>query len=31
MQHVFPIYAGLLPESDAATTMIGAWIRQRTA
>src|SRR5215204_7181836 len=30
MQHIFPIYCGAIPESDAAVAMIGAWIRSRT-
>jgi epsilon-lactone hydrolase len=30
MQHIFPIYCGMIPEADAAVTMIGAWIRDRT-
>jgi monoterpene epsilon-lactone hydrolase len=30
MQHIFPIYCGVMPEADAAVTMIGAWIRGRT-
>ena len=29
MQHVFPIYAGYLPEADAAIALIGSWIRAR--
>src|SRR5262249_26118514 len=29
MQHIFPIYVGTLPESDAAVVTIGAWLRQR--
>jgi acetyl esterase/lipase len=29
MQHVFPLYAGLLPETDAAIATIGAWVRAR--
>ena len=29
MQHVFPIYAGFLPEADAAIALIGSWIRAR--
>ena len=29
MQHVFPIYAGFLPEADAAIAAIGSWIRWR--
>jgi acetyl esterase/lipase len=29
MQHVFPLYAGFLPEADAAIAMIGGWIRAR--
>jgi epsilon-lactone hydrolase len=27
MQHIFPIYAGFLPEADAAIAEIGGWIR----
>jgi epsilon-lactone hydrolase len=30
MQHIFPIYCGMIPEADAAVTMIGAWIRDCT-
>jgi monoterpene epsilon-lactone hydrolase len=30
MQHIFPIYCGVMPEADAAVTMIGAWMRART-
>jgi monoterpene epsilon-lactone hydrolase len=29
MQHIFPIYCGMIPEADAAVAMIGAWIRSR--
>jgi monoterpene epsilon-lactone hydrolase len=29
MQHVFPLYAGFLPEADAAIAMIGGWIDVR--
>jgi monoterpene epsilon-lactone hydrolase len=29
MQHVFPLYAGFLPEADAAVAMIGSWIDAR--
>ena len=29
MQHVFPIYCGMIPEADAAVAMIGAWIHSR--
>jgi monoterpene epsilon-lactone hydrolase len=29
MQHVFPLYAGFLPEADAAIAMIGGWIEAR--
>jgi acetyl esterase/lipase len=29
MQHVFPIYAGFLPEADAAIAAIGSWVRSR--
>jgi len=31
MQHVFPIYCGVIPEADAAVAMIGEWIRSRTS
>jgi epsilon-lactone hydrolase len=31
MQHIFLIYCGVIPESDAAVAMIGAWIRSRTS
>ena len=31
MQHVFPIYCGVMPEADAAVVMIGEWIRLRTS
>jgi monoterpene epsilon-lactone hydrolase len=31
MQHIFPIYCGVMPEADAAVAMIGAWIRSRTS
>jgi epsilon-lactone hydrolase len=31
MQHVFPIYCGVMPEADAAVKMIGEWIRIRTS
>ena len=31
MQHIFPIYCGMIPEADAAVAMIGAWIRSRTS
>jgi monoterpene epsilon-lactone hydrolase len=29
MQHVFPIYAGFLPEADAAIALMGSWIQAR--
>ena len=29
MQHVFPLYAGFLPEADAAIDVIGGWIDAR--
>jgi epsilon-lactone hydrolase len=29
MQHIFPIYCGVIPEADAAVAMIGAWMRAR--
>lgn len=31
MQHIFPIYCGVIPESNAAAAMIGAWVRSRTS
>ena len=31
MQHIFPIYCGVIPEADAAVAMIGAWIRSRAS
>jgi epsilon-lactone hydrolase len=31
MQHIFPIYCGVIPESDAAVAMIGAWVRSLTS
>jgi monoterpene epsilon-lactone hydrolase len=30
MQHVFPIWAGVFPEADAAIVLIGNWVRART-
>jgi epsilon-lactone hydrolase len=30
MQHVWPMWAGALPEADSAIAMIAAWIRART-
>ena len=30
MQHIFPIYCGVIPEAGAAVAIIGAWIRDRT-
>ena len=30
MQHIFPIYCGVMPEADAVVAMIGAWMRART-
>jgi epsilon-lactone hydrolase len=27
MQHIFPIYCGMIPEADAAVAMVGGWIR----
>lgn len=30
MQHVFPIWKGVLPEADAAISLIGEWISART-
>lgn len=30
MQHVFPIWAGVFPEADAAIALIGNWVRART-
>ena len=29
MQHVFPIWAGVFPEADAAIRLIGGWVRER--
>ncbi len=29
MQHVFPIWAGVFPEADAAIATIGHWVRRR--
>jgi epsilon-lactone hydrolase len=31
MQHIFPIYCGVMPEADAAVAMIGRFIRSRTS
>ena len=31
MQRIFPIYCGVITESDTAVAMIGAWIRFRTS
>ena len=31
MQHIFPIYCGVIPEADAAVAMMGMWIRARMA
>src|SRR5215210_4686172 len=31
MQHIFPIYCGMIPEADAAVSMVGGWIRSRTS
>lgn len=31
MQHIFPIYCGMIPEADAAVAMIGTWIRSRAS
>jgi acetyl esterase/lipase len=31
MQHVWPTWAGAMPEADAAIELIGNWIRARTA
>jgi monoterpene epsilon-lactone hydrolase len=31
MQHVFPLFAGRMPEADAAIAKMGEWIRQCTA
>lgn len=30
MQHIFPIYAGRIPEADAAVRTIGQWVRTTT-
>ena len=29
MQHIYPVYAGFMPEADAAITEIGGFIRTR--
>jgi epsilon-lactone hydrolase len=31
MQHIFPIYCGVMPEADSAVAMVGEWIRSRTS
>lgn len=31
MQHVFPVYAGYLPEADHAISLIGQWVRERVS
>jgi hypothetical protein len=31
MQHICPIYCGVILESDAAVAMIGVWIRSCTS
>jgi len=31
MQHIFPIYRGVIPEAGAAVAMIGEWIRSYTS
>jgi epsilon-lactone hydrolase len=31
MQHIFPIYCGMIPEADAAVAVIGTFIRSRTS
>ena len=31
MQHVFPIYCGVIPEAAAAVAMIGTFIRSHTS
>jgi hypothetical protein len=31
MQHIFPIYCGVIPEADWAVAMVGEWIRSRTS
>jgi epsilon-lactone hydrolase len=31
MQHIFPIYCGMIPEADSAVAMVGEWIRSRTS
>jgi monoterpene epsilon-lactone hydrolase len=31
MQHIFPIYCGVIPEANAAVAMIGTFIRSRTS
>ena len=29
MQHIYPVYAGFIPEADAAIDEIGAFVRAR--
>jgi acetyl esterase/lipase len=29
MQHIYPVYAGFMPEADAAVDEIGAFVRSR--
>jgi monoterpene epsilon-lactone hydrolase len=31
MQHVWPTWAGALPEADAAIKLVGDWVRARTS
>ena len=31
MQHIFPIYCGVIPEAEATVVMIGTFIRSRTS
>jgi hypothetical protein len=31
MQHIFPIYCGVIPKADAAVAMIGEWVRSHTS
>ena len=29
MQHIYPIYCGVMPEAEATVALIGNWIRTR--
>ena len=31
MQHIFPVYAGYLPEANAAVAVVGEWVRAHVA